>query len=92
MSLFQSNSIGVSSHKNEYKSGVRVGNWVEELFGAEAEAGGGDSLKVRISTASQLCRAVLLTARSCHACAGVHGRSGAGADRRVVDDGEGGAG
>ena len=44
--MFQSNSIGVSSHKNEYKSGVRVGNWVEEMFGAEAEAAG-DSLKAR---------------------------------------------
>ena len=36
--MFQSNSIGVSSHKNEYKAGVRVGNWVEELAGREAEA------------------------------------------------------
>ena len=35
--IFQSNSIGVSSHKNEYKAGVRVGNWVEELAGREAE-------------------------------------------------------
>jgi hypothetical protein len=35
--MFQSNSIGVSSHKNEYKAGVRVGNWVEELAGREAE-------------------------------------------------------
>lgn len=54
MSLFQSNSIGVSSHKNEYQSGVRVGNWVEEMFGAEAEAGGGDSLKVSGALASEM--------------------------------------
>ena len=26
----------VSSHKNEYCAGVRIGNWVEELFGKEA--------------------------------------------------------
>jgi hypothetical protein len=35
--MFQSNSIGVSSHQNEYQAGVRVGNWVEELAGREAE-------------------------------------------------------
>lgn len=29
-------SIGVSAHKNEYRSGVRIGNWVEEQFGDEA--------------------------------------------------------
>ena len=29
-------SIGISAHKNDYRSGVRVGNWVEELFGEEA--------------------------------------------------------
>ena len=28
--------IGLSGHKNEYKAGVRIGNWVEEQFGAEA--------------------------------------------------------
>ena len=28
--------IGLSGHKNEYKTGVRVGNWVEEQFSAEA--------------------------------------------------------
>lgn len=30
--------IGLSGHKNEYKSGVRIGNWVEEQFSAEASA------------------------------------------------------
>ena len=47
-SMFQSNSIGVSSHRNEYRSGVRVGNWVEELAGREAELAppeGKDTLK-----------------------------------------------
>ena len=29
-------SIGPSSHKNEYRAGVRIGNWVEELHGKEA--------------------------------------------------------
>merc|ERR1740117_1176407 len=29
-------SLGPSSHKNEYRPGVRVGNWVEELCGHEA--------------------------------------------------------
>ena len=46
--MFQSNSIGVSSHRNEYRSGVRVGNWVEELAGREAELAppeGKDTLK-----------------------------------------------
>jgi len=28
--------IGLSGHKNEFKSGVRIGNWVEEQFGAES--------------------------------------------------------
>jgi len=28
--------IGLSGHKNEFKTGVRIGNWVEEQFGAEA--------------------------------------------------------
>lgn len=36
--------IGLSGHKNEYISGVRIGNWVEEQFGREA-TGAGDSLK-----------------------------------------------
>ena len=30
--------IGISGHKNEYKSGVRIGNWVEEQFTQEASA------------------------------------------------------
>ena len=42
--MFSSNSIGVSAHKNEYAAGVRIGNWVEEQFGREAE-GAADSLK-----------------------------------------------
>ncbi len=36
--------IGLSGHKNEYISGVRIGNWVEEQFGREASAAG-DSLQ-----------------------------------------------
>jgi hypothetical protein len=36
--------IGLSGHKNEYKKGVRIGNWVEEQFGREAE-GCGDRMK-----------------------------------------------
>jgi len=32
-----SDSIGLSGHKNEYTTGVRIGNWVEEQFGAEAQ-------------------------------------------------------
>lgn len=36
--------IGLSGHKNEYKNGVRIGNWVEEMAGAEAHLMG-DSLK-----------------------------------------------
>ena len=28
--------IGVSSHKNEYRPGVRIGNWVEDQFGDQA--------------------------------------------------------
>ena len=28
--------IGLSGHKNEYQGGVRISNWVEEQFGAEA--------------------------------------------------------
>ena len=32
--------IGLSGHKNEFKSGVRIGNWVEEQFGVEAAANG----------------------------------------------------
>ena len=30
--------IGLSGHKNEYKTGVRIGNWVEEQFGRESES------------------------------------------------------
>ena len=45
MAMFQSNSIGVSSHKNEYRAGCRIGNWVEELAGREA-VGAKDTLKV----------------------------------------------
>jgi len=30
-----SDSIGLSGHKNEYRSGVRIANWVEDQFGAE---------------------------------------------------------
>ena len=37
--------IGLSGHKNEYKQGVRIGNWVEEQFGREAPMSA-DSLKV----------------------------------------------
>jgi len=37
-------SIGLSGHKNEYKAGVRIGNWVEELYGSTA-AETRDSLK-----------------------------------------------
>ena len=36
--------IGLSGHKNEYRKGVCIGNWVEEQFGREA-GGGNDSLK-----------------------------------------------
>ena len=32
--------IGLSGHKNEYKSGVRISNWVEEQFGREAAESG----------------------------------------------------
>ena len=32
--------IGLSGHKNEYKAGVRIGNWVEEQFSKEAEGHG----------------------------------------------------
>ena len=44
--------IGLSGHKNEYKSGVRIGNWVEELFGREAPMTA-DSLKVRAPAAAR---------------------------------------
>ena len=33
--------IGLSGHKNEYKTGVRIGNWVEEQFSEEAAAKSG---------------------------------------------------
>ena len=39
--------IGLSGHKNEYKAGVRIGNWVEEKFGVEA-VGAGTGLMVRL--------------------------------------------
>lgn len=29
--------IGLSGHKNEFKTGVRIGNWVEEQFSTEAK-------------------------------------------------------
>ena len=32
--------IGLSGHKNEYKSGVRISNWVEEQCGVEAKETG----------------------------------------------------
>ena len=32
--------IGLSGHKNEYKSGVRISNWVEEQCGVEAKGTG----------------------------------------------------
>jgi hypothetical protein len=38
--------IGLSGHKNEYKAGIRIGNWVEEQFGREAPMIA-DTLKVR---------------------------------------------
>ena len=44
--------IGLSGHKNEYKAGVRIGNWVEEQFGREAPMSA-DSLKVRSSVGIQ---------------------------------------
>ena len=31
----KSDSIGISGHQNEYRSGVRIANWVEEQFGVE---------------------------------------------------------
>ena len=34
--------IGLSGHKNEYKSGVRIGNWVEEQKSQEAAASAAD--------------------------------------------------
>ena len=37
--------IGLSGHKNEYKTGVRIGNWVEEQFSAEASANAHDMEK-----------------------------------------------
>jgi len=36
--------IGLSGHKNEFRGGVRIGNWVEEMCGKEA-IGRGDTLK-----------------------------------------------
>ena len=45
--------IGLSGHKNEYKAGVRIGNWVEEMFGHEAKLikeSKGDTLKDFIKT------------------------------------------
>jgi len=36
--------IGLSGHKNEFRAGVRIGNWVEEMCGKEA-IGRGDTLK-----------------------------------------------
>ena len=38
--------IGLSGHKNEYGTGVRIGNWVEEQFATEAD-GHGHKLNVR---------------------------------------------
>ena len=39
--------IGLSGHKNEYTTGVRIGNWVEDRYGREADApstqGGGQN-------------------------------------------------
>ena len=49
--------IGLSGHKNEYKAGVRIGNWVEEQFGREAPASA-DTLKVstgRARTGRRVC-------------------------------------
>lgn len=37
--------IGLSGHKNEFRAGVRISNWVEEKFGQEA-VGNGQTLKV----------------------------------------------
>ena len=37
--------IGLSGHKNEYKTGVCVGNWVEEQFSREAAANSQDMAK-----------------------------------------------
>eukprot|EP00965_Chrysotila_dentata_P032482 1082527-Pleurochrysis_carterae.AAC.6 len=42
-----SDSIGLSGHKNEYTTGVRIGNWVEEQFGAEAQDNTIPSIRVR---------------------------------------------
>lgn len=41
--------IGLSGHKNEYRAGVNIGNWVEEQFGREAHSCG-DSLKDFMAT------------------------------------------
>jgi len=35
----EAGSIGVSGHKNEYSTGVRYANWVEEQAGQDASAG-----------------------------------------------------
>lgn len=57
--------IGLSGHKNEFKSGVRIGNWVEEQFGAES-AGVGDTLKVRCCyRARSLLRRFSISCASC---------------------------
>ena len=63
--MFQSSSIGVSSHKNEYKAGIRIGNWVEELAGreaADAPPEAKDTLKARASQLTSPDRTALQTA------------------------------
>jgi len=42
--------IGLSGHKNEYKTGVRIGNWVEEQFSQEAAAGMGCDMEKFLRT------------------------------------------
>ena len=128
--MFQSSSIGVSSHKNEYKAGIRIGNWVEELAGreaADAPPEAKDTLKARASQLTSPDRTALQTApalvqlavsvavetlpaaeprcrpapphttesSACASCcapdAGVHEGAGAGADRKLLHCGQGGA-
>ena len=59
--------IGISGHKNEYKAGVRIGNWVEEQFGREAY-GVGHTMKVGAATANP--RSRHRTDSICSTCAG----------------------
>lgn len=53
--------IGLSNHKNEYKSGVRISNWVEEQCGVEAKDNGNQMRDFTIRQESEFLASAMST-------------------------------